>query len=74
MNRHERRRARKISRENRFFSDYVSHLPRVANSAPFEPGTVNYMTVFHDSWCSIYDGAECDCNPIVERRIDPVRS
>ena len=44
MNRHECRRADKIARENRFYRDYVRHLPRIPINAPYERGRL-YHTV-----------------------------
>jgi hypothetical protein len=30
------------------------------------PGTVHEMRVSHDSWCLIFKGGVCSCNPTVE--------
>jgi hypothetical protein len=75
MNRRERRkRAKMMARETTFYESYVKHLPRVATDAPMEPGTVNHLIFFHDSWCGIYTGGTCTCDPIIERRAEPRRS
>jgi len=74
MNRHERRRARSMARENRFYESYVQHLPSVPHDAPLEPGRVYHTIFFHDRWCSIYSNQECNCSPFVERRVEPRRS
>jgi len=79
MNRHERRRAKAMARANKFYSDYVAHLPTVPVDAPFEPGGVTLIAVHHDQWCSIYDKtdgtmADCNCCPTITRHIEPKRS
>jgi hypothetical protein len=74
MNRHQRRRAARISRHNRFYESYVRHLPRVALDAPYEPGRLYHTVYFHDDWCAIYSGQECNCEPILRRYEEPDRS
>jgi hypothetical protein len=74
MNQHERRRERKLNRENKFYSGYVAHLPRVPIDGPLEPGRVYHMVFHHDEWCAFYDGRPCNCNPIITRHIEPRRS
>ena len=27
---------------------------------------IHHVNIFHDAWCSIYQGKNCDCDPIVE--------
>jgi len=44
-----------MARANKFYSDYVAHLPTVPVDAPFDPGGVTLIAVHHDQWCSIYD-------------------
>jgi hypothetical protein len=78
MNRHERRRARKMG-HNSFVANYVRHLPEIPLDAPYEPGQVSHCVYFHDDRCSIYDKddgclADCNCNPIVRRHVEPRRS
>ena len=78
MNRHERRRAKAMARANKFYTDYVAHLPTVPLDAPFEPG-VSHIAVHHDEWCSIYDKpdgtmADCNCCPTITRHVEPKRS
>lgn len=76
MNRHERRRARRIDKdkETKFFNDYVAHLPRVPLNEPLERGRVYHMVVAHDDWCAFYGGGECNCNPEITQHIEPKRS
>jgi hypothetical protein len=79
MNRHERRRAARMGREDRFCRDYVSHLPEVSRDAPLERGRLYHEAVYHDDWCAIYDKeagsmADCNCSPIIKRHIEPRRS
>lgn len=74
MNRHERRRADKIARENRFYHDYIRHLPRIPINAPYERGRLYHTVSFHDDWCAIYSGGACNCNPNIVRHIEPQRS
>jgi hypothetical protein len=75
MNRHQRRRAAKMARENAFYNDHIRHLPKVALDAPYEAGQVYHLVHFHDSWCAIYDvGRACNCQPIITRHVEPSRT
>lgn len=74
MNRHERRRAAAMNRENAFYLQYVRHLPPVPLDAPLEPGRVYHKVFNHDNWCGIYSGHQCNCNPSVSQHIEPRRS
>jgi hypothetical protein len=74
MNRHERRRARRKAHHDRFYRAYIRHLPRVPLDAPFEPGTVHHVVVFHDSWCAFYAGKACNCSSVIRRYVEPRRS
>jgi hypothetical protein len=73
-NRRARRRAAAIARQNRFFSDYVAHLPILPIGAPIERGRVYHQVIYHDSWCSIYDGGACNCSPDFSLHVEPTRS
>jgi hypothetical protein len=72
MNRHERRRARRI--DNAFYEAHVRHLPQVPLNAPLERGRVYHMVYQHDDCCARYAGVDCNCNPVVTRYIEPTRS
>jgi hypothetical protein len=61
-------------RRDKFYKDYLRHLPRVPVNAPFEPGELHHLAVFHDDWCAIFKGKECNCNPIIERYVERRRS
>jgi Fe-S-cluster containining protein len=74
MNRHERRRERKLAQHNKFYSGYVAHLPRVPLDEPLERGRVYHLVFHHDSWCAFYDDKPCNCNPIITRHAEPRRS
>jgi hypothetical protein len=78
VNRHQRRAAaRNRRRHNRFYDDYIRHLPRVPLNAPLERGRVYHAVFFHDPWCRFYDRErieDCDCNVEVRRFIEPERS
>jgi hypothetical protein len=63
-----------MARENRFYEGYVRHLPRVPLDAPFEAGRVYHLVHFHDEHCSFYSGKQCNCSPVIERRVEPRRS
>lgn len=28
-------------------------------------GTLRHIDIFHDDWCAIFKGGECNCNPDV---------
>jgi hypothetical protein len=73
MNRHQRRRARSMARHNHVYGSYVRHLPRVALDAPLERGRVYHDVFFHDEWCGIYSGAECNCRSLFSRHVEPRR-
>ena len=69
MNRHERRRARKLA-QNNFYRDYIQHLPQVPLTAPLEG--LSYAVFFHDPECHIYnDGGLCNCQPLLKRFSEP---
>jgi hypothetical protein len=79
MNRHERRRAANRAAHqafhDRFFKDYVRHLPKVPVGT-IERGTVHILAMQHDSWCAIYDkpngtALDCNCNPILTQYAVP---
>ena len=79
MNRHDRRRAARIERYNKFHREYLSELPELPVTAPCEPGRVYHLVYFYDEWCSIYSKdngslADCNCNPIIKRYEEPKRS
>lgn len=83
MNRHSHRaaeararRKRTIACNNNLYSDYIRHLPKTPIDAPLHPGGVNYMVMFHDEWCRVYDSnnlADCNCEPTIARFVDPER-
>lgn len=33
------------------------------------PGTISQITISHDDWCSIFQGAPCDCDPDVRESL-----
>lgn len=35
---------------------------------------VHEVKVYHDSWCSIFRGGECDCNPDVDMSSFPAKN
>jgi hypothetical protein len=63
MNRHQRRRARRMTRHNKFYQTYVRHLPRIPLDAPLDRGRVYHLVVQHDEWCQF-----------VSRYVEPRRS
>jgi hypothetical protein len=71
MNRHDRRRAKAMARENRIYTDYIRHLP-VPDE--IEKGRLYHMVCFHDDWCAIYSDKECNCDPIIKLHVEPERS
>jgi hypothetical protein len=79
MNRHQRRRAKAMGRQEEFYKNYIGHLPRLPKGEPIQPGRMYWLAVRHDPWCKIYDTdnpsmANCNCNPELEYRCEPVRS
>jgi hypothetical protein len=82
MNRHERRRqaaSARRARHNHLYCDYIRHLPQVPLDAPLEGGRVYHMVFAHDDDCAIYSKvngslADCTCNPVMSRHLEPRRS
>lgn len=75
MNRHERRRREAMkAKQNRFYDNYVRHLPQVPLDAALEPGRVYHAVMAHDDDCRIYSSQPCSCNPVVTRHLEPNRS
>jgi hypothetical protein len=62
-----------MDRHNRFFNDYVQHLPEVGPEVLGKPG-VRHVVFHHDEWCRIYDGAQCNCEPEVRFFAEPQRA
>jgi len=73
MNRHERRRLAAKARQNRFYNDYIRHLPEVSPQVLGKPG-VTHMVFYHDQGCRIYGCEGCDCDPDVRLFAEPKRS
>lgn len=76
-NRHDRRaaeaRARKMMEtETRFYNDYVRHLPEVSFDRLLQPG-MSHLVCFHDEWCAIYRGGDCNCNVEIKLHEDVTR-
>ena len=79
MNRHDRRTAaaRARGKHNKFYNEYIHHLPQVPLDAPLKPGTVEHLVIFHDDWCPFYateNIMDCNCNFAMTRYIEPERS
>jgi hypothetical protein len=61
---------------NAIYDSYGRHLPRVAVDAPYGDG-VHHLYFFHDERCRFYKTKnldDCNCDPRVERYVEPVRS
>jgi hypothetical protein len=58
MNRHDRRAAAKARKGTGYLGRVISG----AQALGCKPG-VSTIAVFHDSWCDIYRGCDCNCNP-----------
>lgn len=72
MNRKHRRARAAMHRSSKFIRDYVAHLPEV-DPMDFGPG-VYHLIYYHDSWCGIYKGNACNCEPDVRKFREPRRS
>jgi hypothetical protein len=88
VNRHQRRAAEAIglipkrtgvqrtkAERTALYRDYIRHLPRVADDAPYPAGRLSY--VLHDSWCRTWatgDPNDCNCEVELRRFEEPVRS
>jgi len=72
MNRQQRRAAqRRRQKENKFYDQYLKHLPQTDQPAR---GRLTHVVMFHDEWCQIHRGGTCNCSPDVELREEPDRS
>jgi len=75
-NRHARCAAAVRAKHNSFY-EYIRHLPQVPVDAPLERGRVYHTVIQHDDWCRFYETenfADCNCNPIISRHVEPERS
>ena len=75
--RQQSKRARVMACHDRFYRDYIRHLPPVPIDAPLEPGRVYHTCFHHDDWCKFYDTenpADCNCDPWLSRYVEPRRS
>lgn len=71
-NRHERRRAKMQARSDHYYTTHIARLPQVPLGPLPERGRVYHLVTQHDDWCSYFTGAECNCNPIITRHVEPV--
>lgn len=56
---------RRIKRNRGQFGQHSYQRPLIefAQRLHPEPGTVTRISVCHDTWCAIYKGGYCNCNP-----------
>jgi hypothetical protein len=62
-----------MARSAKFVKDYVEHLPAVGFDAVSNPG-VTHMVCYHNDWCNIYKGGDCNCTPEIKLHAEPTRS
>jgi hypothetical protein len=65
------------AKRNNLYEQYIRHMPQVPIDAPLERSRVYHTVIQHDAWCRFYETeniADCNCNPIVTRHIEPERS
>jgi hypothetical protein len=81
MNRHQRRaaaaRGETVATGDTLYERYIRHLPRVPIDAPMERGRVHHLCFLHDDRCQFFvtgRPADCDCDVIVRRHVEPMRS
>ena len=43
--------------------NYKKRLNTALDLGIIDAGTVNHAFICHDSWCGVYSGHECNCNP-----------
>jgi len=63
-----------MAKQNKFFTEYVQHLPEVGPETIGKPGRVCHMVCYHDEDCTIYDGKGCNCDPDVKFFAEPERN
>lgn len=61
MNRHQRRRAAAIRRQQ--IPGYQHRLFAAFGNGLLKRGSLYQAVIEHDSWCSIYKGGGCNCVP-----------
>jgi methyl coenzyme M reductase subunit C len=44
---------------------YVTKMLEAAKTA--KTGEITHVVIYHDSWCGIYRGGLCNCNPTVTK-------
>jgi hypothetical protein len=62
---------------NRLYQEYVRHLPEVPLDASLLRGRIGHRVFHHDDWCRFYETenpADCNCDVVVTRHVEPVRS
>jgi hypothetical protein len=73
----ERRAAAVRAKHDKFYEQYIRHMPQVSIDVPLERGRVYHTVIQHDDWCRFYETenlADCNCNPILSRHVEPERS
>ena len=43
--------------------EYRKRLNAALRKGIVDKGSVAHASIFHDDWCGIYSGGECNCNP-----------
>jgi len=71
MNRKERRIRDAMARETKYVKGYVEHLP---GSTDIKAPGVHHIVMYHDTWCNIYRGGTCNCEPDIKCFTEPKRS
>jgi hypothetical protein len=72
MNRHDRRAARKQAAKasEAYLRTHRPFLEKAAAGQPMRSG-VHHVVYRHDDWCGHFKGDECNCNPTIERFVEP---
>jgi hypothetical protein len=59
------------------WTDYLKHLPRIEPNAPLPPNSKIYTVEHHDPECRSLTTQrrwDCDCEPVITKCFEPVRS
>jgi hypothetical protein len=46
--------------------NYIAKLTKMIQEGKISAGSAQHVQVLHDSWCAIYSGRDCNCDPDFE--------
>lgn len=49
------------------YRQVIENMVKCGELADLGPGDVGHVHVYHDGWCAIWTGGDCNCEPIAKR-------